>query len=202
MKKEPKKGGDQSNSRPDGPYVVRITDDAREDEMEENMQAVGSVLGNLKAMAQDMNEEIDKQNKQIDRITTKVHEEAISLSQFRCWSSVATYAVLCESRFVSLASSPFPEPNRGHEDRRRQQEDRKAVEMREGGGLAQHVSHMLFFSPFFYDYCRANIYKKNILATESRKKQRSSHDLLILFLFFSPPTLGSFSCCVMSIKLL
>ena len=71
--KEPKKGG--QDVRPDGPYVQRITNDAREDEMEENMQAVGSVLGNLKAMAQDMNEEIDKQNKQVDRITAKVVQE-------------------------------------------------------------------------------------------------------------------------------
>jgi hypothetical protein len=40
--------------------------------MEENMQAVGSVLSNLKNMAQDMGNEISKQNKQLDKITSKV----------------------------------------------------------------------------------------------------------------------------------
>jgi DNA anti-recombination protein RmuC len=55
-----------------GPYIRRINNDAREDEMEENMQVVGSVLSNLKNMAQDMGSEIEKQNKQLDKITNKV----------------------------------------------------------------------------------------------------------------------------------
>lgn len=50
----------------------RITNDAREDEMEENLEAVGSIIGNLKNLAVDMGSEIDKQNKQIDRINDKV----------------------------------------------------------------------------------------------------------------------------------
>ena len=33
-------GGGASGSSSGGPYIERITDDAREDEMEENMQAV------------------------------------------------------------------------------------------------------------------------------------------------------------------
>ena len=40
--------------------------------MEDNMQAVGGILGNLKNMASDMGEEIEKQNKQLDRINDKV----------------------------------------------------------------------------------------------------------------------------------
>lgn len=40
--------------------------------MEENLEAVGSVLSNLKTMAVDMGSEIDKQNRQIDSITGKV----------------------------------------------------------------------------------------------------------------------------------
>ena len=40
--------------------------------MEENMQAVGGILGNLRAMATDMGNEIETQNKQIDRLNTKV----------------------------------------------------------------------------------------------------------------------------------
>ncbi|XP_006632625.3 synaptosomal-associated protein 23 [Lepisosteus oculatus] len=54
-----------------GPYIKRITNDAREDEMEENLNQVGGIIGNLKTMAMDMGSEIDKQNKQIDRITDK-----------------------------------------------------------------------------------------------------------------------------------
>uniref|UniRef100_A0A8C6TMI6 Synaptosomal-associated protein n=1 Tax=Neogobius melanostomus TaxID=47308 RepID=A0A8C6TMI6_9GOBI len=54
-----------------GPYIKRITNDAREDEMEENLDAVGGIIGNLKNMAMDMGNEIDKQNKHIDRITEK-----------------------------------------------------------------------------------------------------------------------------------
>ena len=54
-------------------YVRRINNDAREDEMEENMQAVGGILGNLKNMATDMGAEIEKQNTQLDRINDKVY---------------------------------------------------------------------------------------------------------------------------------
>ncbi|XP_049758268.1 synaptosomal-associated protein 23-like [Elephas maximus indicus] len=52
-------------------YIKRITNDAREDEMEENLTQVGSILGNLKNMALDMGNEIEAQNRQIDRITEK-----------------------------------------------------------------------------------------------------------------------------------
>jgi len=54
-----------------GPYIQKITNCAREDEMEDNMQQIGSVLGNLKAMASDMGNEIQSQNKQLDRINEK-----------------------------------------------------------------------------------------------------------------------------------
>uniref|UniRef100_A0A8C3VR40 Synaptosomal-associated protein 23 n=1 Tax=Catagonus wagneri TaxID=51154 RepID=A0A8C3VR40_9CETA len=48
-----------------------ITNDAREDEMEDNLTQVGSILGNLKNMALDMGNEIEAQNRQIERITEK-----------------------------------------------------------------------------------------------------------------------------------
>ena len=57
-----------------GGYIQRINNDAREDEMEENMQAVGSILGNLKNMAQDMGDEIGKQNKDLERIQSKTEK--------------------------------------------------------------------------------------------------------------------------------
>jgi len=59
------------DNAPQGGYIQRINNDAREDEMEENMQAVGSILGNLKNMAQDMGDEIGKQNKDLEIIGGK-----------------------------------------------------------------------------------------------------------------------------------
>lgn len=50
----------------------RITNDAREDEMEDNMGQVSTMIGNLKNMAIDMGTEIEGQNSQIDRINMKV----------------------------------------------------------------------------------------------------------------------------------
>lgn len=70
----------------------RVTNDAREDEMEDNLEAVGSIIGNLKTMAVDMGNEIDKQNRQIDNISSKVNYPrclniyALS-SQTRCITS-------------------------------------------------------------------------------------------------------------------
>lgn len=57
--------------------LSRITNDAREDEMDENLTQVGNILGNLKNMALDMGNEIDAQNKQIDRINVKVSVRGI-----------------------------------------------------------------------------------------------------------------------------
>ncbi|XP_041732968.1 synaptosomal-associated protein 25-like [Coregonus clupeaformis] len=54
-----------------GGYICKVTNDAREDEMEENLGHVGSIIGNLKSMALDMGNEIDTQNVQIDRIQGK-----------------------------------------------------------------------------------------------------------------------------------
>ena len=52
--------------------VCRVTDDARENEMDENLEQVGGIIGNLRHMALDMGNEIDTQNRQIDRIMEKV----------------------------------------------------------------------------------------------------------------------------------
>lgn len=52
-------------------YITRITNDAREDEMEENMTQVGNMLGNLRNMAMDMGSEIVNQNSQLERINQK-----------------------------------------------------------------------------------------------------------------------------------
>ncbi|XP_073454899.1 synaptosomal-associated protein 25-like [Aquarana catesbeiana] len=55
-----------------GSYIRRITRDTREDEMEENLNQVGSILGNLRSMALDVGNEIDIQNKQVEKIMEKV----------------------------------------------------------------------------------------------------------------------------------
>ena len=39
---------------PSGAFVAKITNDAREDEMEENMEQVSAMIGNLRNMANDM----------------------------------------------------------------------------------------------------------------------------------------------------
>lgn len=50
----------------------RITNDAREDEMEENMGQVNTMIGNLRNMALDMGSELENQNRMVDRINAKV----------------------------------------------------------------------------------------------------------------------------------
>ncbi|KAF5913075.1 hypothetical protein HPG69_009026 [Diceros bicornis minor] len=52
-------------------YIKRITNDAREEEMEENLTQAGSILGHLKNMALDMGNEIEAQNQQTEHITKK-----------------------------------------------------------------------------------------------------------------------------------
>jgi len=61
----------QNHKRGDNGMIKRITNDEREDQMEENLQQVGGLLGNLKNMALDMGNELDKQNEQVARITDK-----------------------------------------------------------------------------------------------------------------------------------
>lgn len=66
-------------------FITRITNDAREDEMEDNMVEVSGMLGNLKNMAIDMNQEIGTQNKQLDRINTQavMLDERVSIANTR-----------------------------------------------------------------------------------------------------------------------
>ncbi|XP_033228386.1 synaptosomal-associated protein 25 isoform X1 [Belonocnema kinseyi] len=56
---------------PQGGYIAKITGDAREGEMEENMGQVNTMIGNLRNMAIDMGSELENQNRQIDRINRK-----------------------------------------------------------------------------------------------------------------------------------
>lgn len=59
------------NAQSNGTMITRITNDAREDEMEENLLCVSGIVGNLRDMAIDMVSEIEYQNRQIDGINYK-----------------------------------------------------------------------------------------------------------------------------------
>lgn len=63
---------DRNGIGPQSGYIAKITNDAREGEMEENMGQVNTMIGNLRNMAIDMGSELENQNRQIDRINRKV----------------------------------------------------------------------------------------------------------------------------------
>ncbi|TGZ64375.1 hypothetical protein CRM22_006402 [Opisthorchis felineus] len=67
---------DQNGMGPTGGYITRITNDAREDEMDNNLQEVSGMIGNLRNMAIDMGSEINQQNVQIERIQIKAKSNA------------------------------------------------------------------------------------------------------------------------------
>ena len=52
--------------------LLRITSDEREEEMDENLQQVSAMIGNLKNMALDMSSEVEGQSRQLERINLKV----------------------------------------------------------------------------------------------------------------------------------
>lgn len=62
---------DRNGLGPQGGYIAKITNDAREDEMENNMGEVNTMIGNLRNMAIDMGSELENQNRQITRISHK-----------------------------------------------------------------------------------------------------------------------------------
>jgi synaptosomal-associated protein 25 len=61
----------------------RISKDAREGEMEENMTQVSTMIGNLRNMAIDMGSEIENQNRQLDRINAKVNR--LTVMRYTCY---------------------------------------------------------------------------------------------------------------------
>lgn len=66
-----------SGMGPQGGYITRITNDAREDEMDENIQQVSTMVGNLRNMAIDMSTEVSNQNRQLDRIQEKTQSNEV-----------------------------------------------------------------------------------------------------------------------------
>jgi synaptosomal-associated protein 25 len=74
------RNGGPSNSEPRGGYITKITNDAREDEMEDNLGQVSNIIGNLKNMAIDMGSEISSQNQTIDRINAKAESNELRIN--------------------------------------------------------------------------------------------------------------------------
>ncbi|XP_018574486.1 synaptosomal-associated protein 25 isoform X2 [Anoplophora glabripennis] len=70
---------DRNGMGPQGGYIGRITNDAREDEMEENVGQVNTMIGNLRNMAIDMGSELENQNRQVDRINLKGESNAMRI---------------------------------------------------------------------------------------------------------------------------
>lgn len=54
-----------------GGYITRLTKDGREDEMDENIQQVSTIVANLRNMAIDIGTEVGNQNQQLNRIQDK-----------------------------------------------------------------------------------------------------------------------------------
>lgn len=69
--------------------------------MEENLGAVGSIIGNLKSMAMDMGTEIDKQNRQIDGITEKVTDKKKETS-WCSWRKAGVQVEACGLRLSTF----------------------------------------------------------------------------------------------------
>lgn len=82
----------------------RVTDDARENEMDENLEQVGGIIGNLRHMALDMGQEIDTQNRQIDRIMEKVlykDHYIITVYTVDYVTAMETYRIfICQSAWI------------------------------------------------------------------------------------------------------
>ncbi|XP_050404591.1 synaptosomal-associated protein 25 isoform X3 [Patella vulgata] len=62
-------------------FITRVTNDARETEMEDNLTEVSGMIGNLRNMAIDMGSEIGSQNRQIDRINQKATSNEVRISE-------------------------------------------------------------------------------------------------------------------------
>ncbi|XP_003388483.1 PREDICTED: synaptosomal-associated protein 25-A-like [Amphimedon queenslandica] len=65
----------------EGGYIKRVTGDEREDEMDQNLQAVGNILDNLHGIAVDMGDELDRQNVQLEHINKKAAVNEVHIAQ-------------------------------------------------------------------------------------------------------------------------
>ena len=105
--------------------------DAREDEMEQNLGEVSGMIGNLRNMAVDMSTEIDSQNRQCDRINQKVTygsgtgltgDERLRFSRFvACWMVLyfgRSAAIFMQHRpSVCVAVTELDRPGEGWQEK-------------------------------------------------------------------------------------
>lgn len=98
---------DRNGLGPQGGYIAKITNDARETEMEENMGQVNTMIGNLRNMAIDMGSELENQNRQIDRINRKVGEDGDKYYASEC---TTVSAKLHRNRAIWHGSKPPGDP--------------------------------------------------------------------------------------------
>lgn len=90
---------DRNGIGPQSGYIAKITNDAREVEMEENMGQVNTMIGNLRNMAIDMGSELENQNRQIDRINRKVSNgRRVMTSECAALASKLCTAVVSDAR--------------------------------------------------------------------------------------------------------
>jgi synaptosomal-associated protein 25 len=68
---EPKVHKTYEKETPTSEYITRITNDSREDEMNNNLDSISSFLGNLKENGMRMGDALEKQNEKLDRIAKK-----------------------------------------------------------------------------------------------------------------------------------
>ena len=69
-------------SRPaNGDFIKRVTNDAREDEMNENIGAAADVLGELRQQALDMGAEIERQDQTLDRLANKADSNSLRIRE-------------------------------------------------------------------------------------------------------------------------
>lgn len=66
---------------PTGQYITHITNDAREDEMDQNLHQVSGMVSELHAIALDMNKEINSHNKILERIDQKTDANQSQLAE-------------------------------------------------------------------------------------------------------------------------
>uniref|UniRef100_UPI00358F741A synaptosomal-associated protein 25-like n=1 Tax=Myxine glutinosa TaxID=7769 RepID=UPI00358F741A len=64
-----------------GAFICRVTGDTQEQDMEENLEQVSGIIGNLRHMALDMGNEIGIQNRQVDRIMEKADSNKVRVDE-------------------------------------------------------------------------------------------------------------------------
>jgi hypothetical protein len=91
-------------------YLLRITNDAREEEMENNMGEVNTMIGNLRNMALDMSSELDNQNQQVDRINRKVrlYENNRQSAHLSVVFYKFIFSVICVCKYFLVTNRPIP----------------------------------------------------------------------------------------------